>query len=1484
MSVPTARAARRLRASLALAAALAALVAASASFVTPRPSEAAGPSGQSVVGAEGAVRVDADTDAVADASPVALLAAQAARPARARIADGVASLARTAPAQRLPVIVVSARPLPAGAVPAASHRWTWPGGEHLTLVRVRAGDAARLAELPGVAQVMDGRTGVPAQEAKNRPRATAPGSAAGHGLVAKKATTSKAAASEASASDTGRDTTDSAAPAGRRGAPSPKGWWDVGQGHGGEEAWAMGFKGEGVTAAVLDTGVDFGHPDLQGAWQVYPAGHTYAGWPEALDPDGLVRYMLDATDASDDPVETASGNGGVIALHQASPVTTEDLGGELVHTACVTPKTIEDDGGDIVRSDGEEDCDTVVPSSAGGTIRYGHHPDVFLGLTIGRLQDRGEGNGELAGVIAVDGTTPGVFDTVYIDLNGDHDFTNDTPLTRDTPLAVWDADDDGVADVSGGLLTFIADGIRPLPGSYLVGLADEIPAAGSVVSILFDAESHGTACASNIVSRGVMPPPPNTEMAYTDLPDGRPAKVNPAIAPAAKLIGMGDVYAGDIHFDIGWRFAALGADPDREDDDAQVVSNSFGVSDPDDGWDGESRVIDWYVRHLAPETLYLVATGNAGPGYGSTAAPSPATGVDVGASDQYGAQSTSSIRNTGQITFGDLIPFANRGPGATGRPGVGVTANGAVGWGAMPLNLVAEGMAGATGGVAGTGQEAQSPWGGTSRSTPVAAAAATLGYQAFRSKHGRWPTAAEAKAILFAGARFNGYDVFSTGAGTVDAGDSARIAAGKGGAYAMPPEWAVGGWRGKEHGGFAHAAPPGTTWMQPVAVHNPGSAALAGRVTGARLVRTGTIDTTHRLPRAAESRGADGVVPDWLFALDKDAIPADTDLMIIRGAMPHADARVHQLPNGLITANGFDVGIVRHSDLDEDGILWHDDNGNGAVNHAGSDDSVNWASTEVDEGEFNRATFHYGPMNGWAANMHHPLQRWGDGLYIALWHSAPVDAVAEPTIQLSIETYAWRPWSWLSTAAGTVSVPAGGSAAISASVNVPADAPTGLYEGALFIDYDRTPGDVPVPTGGGYELPQKRVVVPIVVNVAPTVDWAAPLELGGEAAAAVDGDAPAPYRQSALYGLSDYSGAESGDWRFFFLDAVDTGPDRWWLLRTDWGGEPGQSHVGTGLFGPTPDRFTDPTDPENTDENRVDTPWFGPYALGELARTLGAFDIVAPADAPAGNRQWLGARAEDGLHEVMVHSVFIDGFDVSLPFTTTVGSVRIDPPEILLRGTECTTVTVESTLDVLALATVAGGLSKPEVLLAQPISTANDTVNILRRFTQPVLEFAVDLVGEEGNDLDMSVFFDTNRNNRPEPSELIGASESPTAEEFVSLPGQGAPGTYIIQINAFALATDATTFDLTIDAVSGDDITARDAPGALIADAPSTLRVCPVADLAADPDAGTGAEGLLTFGPEEAPGIVRVPVRWAPEGDVVGRIWLPVVQRGHERP
>ena len=34
--------------------------------------------------------------------------------------------------------------------------------------------------------------------------------------------------------------------------------------HGANDAWEMGFSGEGMIVAVADTGVDFAHPDLNG--------------------------------------------------------------------------------------------------------------------------------------------------------------------------------------------------------------------------------------------------------------------------------------------------------------------------------------------------------------------------------------------------------------------------------------------------------------------------------------------------------------------------------------------------------------------------------------------------------------------------------------------------------------------------------------------------------------------------------------------------------------------------------------------------------------------------------------------------------------------------------------------------------------------------------------------------------------------------------------------------------------------------------------------------------------------------------------------------------------------------------------------------------------------------------------------------------------------------------------------------------------------
>ena len=73
---------------------------------------------------------------------------------------------------------------------------------------------------------------------------------------------------------------------------------------------------------------------------------------------------------------------------------------------------------------------------------------------------------------------------------------------------------------------------------------------------------------------------------------------------------------------------------------AQVASNSYGWSDVDnDQWDPDSRLIDHYVRRFSPTTVFLTASGNGGPGYGTLTPPSPATGLDIAASTQMRKES-----------------------------------------------------------------------------------------------------------------------------------------------------------------------------------------------------------------------------------------------------------------------------------------------------------------------------------------------------------------------------------------------------------------------------------------------------------------------------------------------------------------------------------------------------------------------------------------------------------------------------------------------------------------------------------------------------------------------------------------------------------------------------------------------------------------------------------------------------------------------------
>ena len=110
----------------------------------------------------------------------------------------------------------------------------------------------------------------------------------------------------------------------------------------------------------------------------------------------------------------------------------------------------------------------------------------------------------------------------------------------------------------------------------------------------------------------------------------------------------------------------------------------------------------------------------ARPGFGTTTPPAPTIGIKVGASTQFGGTGWDSLQETSQITDNEVMVWSDRGFGANGGNGVDIVADGAYSAGSLTLNSFLN------------GQVAWETWGGTSRSTPVAAGATALVYQAYR--------------------------------------------------------------------------------------------------------------------------------------------------------------------------------------------------------------------------------------------------------------------------------------------------------------------------------------------------------------------------------------------------------------------------------------------------------------------------------------------------------------------------------------------------------------------------------------------------------------------------------------------------------------------------------------------------------------------------------------------------------------------------------
>lgn len=1196
--------------------------------------------------------------------------------------------------------------------------------------------------------------------------------------------------------------------------PEPSGWWDVSAGgHNAIEAWDSGYTGRGVKVAVNDSGVDMAHPDFWGteARYVNVSGNPYydyfEGWPMALSP--IANYLM-AFDLEF--------NG------ELTPFNT------FYYPISNFADTSTTGTGDTIIFNGTVYTTTGTAHALNPVYHIGYHPDWSLEAIWG----------ERIALLVVDEDGDMVYDTVYVDLNDNHDFRDDKPVRKDTnladnyiqgadELAWWDADLDGYPDVSGGMLYFIADGDHCPPffdvyfgcstsphGGYY-----DPPDNGDLVAFMYVdlyATDHGQLCASNVVGQG------NINGGAPDIkPDGTGGLVQGA-GRDAKLVPVGDIYwAFEQSVEQAWWFQALGYDgwildpsTPEGDDNVQASSNSFGPWYVyEDGWDEWSRVPTYINYFVNPFTVFFMSAGNTGAGYGTTGAPQPITAIQTGASSQYDSAGIfEPFGSLDQITAGDLVNWSSRGPSANNQLVPHVAANGSWGTGALGVNEV------------GDSWYAWDQWGGTSRSGPVAMGVGTLVIDAYNSAYGQWPDWRTVRQALMQGANHINYDPLVGGTGYLNAGRSAHIAGGDYGVLITPEYWDVGDFMGKRFpGGFAHIAAPGATYQTVMTVTNVSmSSPVTVEVSDYVLEPIGIY--THTFTSADYSL-EDGAFhkPDYLFNVEDivgGPLPEDTAFMVAELLFPYDSFDV----SGDDSVDSyFRLIVYDWTDLNGDGDLWKDTNLDGVVN---------W--DEIDAEEYVRYTYSYWTAHYQMVTVGDPLNRHHDGIFLGVRHRVMSSAVPTTPLTIRVTLYKRADWAALDTSGfgGTQTIASGG--AITSTLVFTAPEEYGLYEGAVLVAVEPE-GEEPYET-----------IVPVMVNVAYTGDLTEALE------PIRFGDADDPntrYSNGYVRPIHDWAQgrATGGEWRFFFFDqeANPNKPGRQvkMIARTWWDADAPPADIDTFLLGPDYHFSSISNDPGyEVFGSSYGTPgdFWGPYSLR----------IVGRSESPmAGSGHWYFDTATGtnvdyavgdlnrGLNSIQIHSHRYDGATFREDYAIEVG--YIDAPEFLEWDNYATVpVTLTTNMTITEGVTVtAFGLS-PVLIddLDDEFVPGPSTGEFGACYATYFYTFTVDtdltllhvyMDDFGGDDLDLFLLYDSNNNGQPDcASEAVAQSGNAagTPEEInYSDPDQG---TYWVAVDPYAVGDPAgTTCDILIDGLEmGDTIQVTNvSAGEFGPDAPITFDV-----------------------------------------------------------
>ena len=576
----------------------------------------------------------------------------------------------------------------------------------------------------------------------------------------------------------------------------------------------FGYTGKGITIAVVDTGVDFSNPDIQHSLArdkdnvpimldadgqgIILTNATFFG---SIDKDGIIRNYSKTLPEDITSKIYRTKKGVFLDIHQGGNGTQIEIYNSFYPQAGGAPVfngTLLED-----MKIGQNNRDYI--RSQSGIYHLGIMYQGSLAGANARIQ--------VVPVLVVDSTVKGVYDTIIPDLSTswedytrfdlpsgerpdyDFDFTDETPIKigDGNEFLVYDFDDDGKFDYSAGTVgakvldvygiiqdtkSEIDDTLKAVNGTLLPPMDKN----GQFFGVMTDFLGHGTSVSASIVSQGVQE--------YEIYNNTKKFTIK-GVAPDAKILPVKALWFGDTVYSWLWLSGF-----DNEENEwkfsgsprVDIISNSWGVSnfpsfETPPGVDILSLIVNVLVTPKSldanyPGVVMVISAGNSGHGYGTIGLPSVAPfAISVGATTNNVFVGYSTFKD--QPRFGNttdhknhVVDFSSRGPGIIGDPKPDLMSIGAYSFTPVSVTKLEKDST----------REPFSLFGGTSMAAPLVSGSAALVIQSMKEKL-QEPDPYRVKNILMSTATDLQNDPFTQGSGLVNVNDAIRFVEGEEGMF-----------------------------------------------------------------------------------------------------------------------------------------------------------------------------------------------------------------------------------------------------------------------------------------------------------------------------------------------------------------------------------------------------------------------------------------------------------------------------------------------------------------------------------------------------------------------------------------------------------------------------------------------------------------------------------------------------------------------------